>query len=88
MRLSSCETLIAAMRILARDIESADGVANCAIAEAADRLELYHTALVEISESQFRGYELSGRYTEDGVAEGHAFCISVAKRALSAETNL
>jgi uncharacterized protein (UPF0212 family) len=32
-------TLIKAMRILARDIESGDGVANAAIAEAADRLE-------------------------------------------------
>ena len=37
-RKSSTETLIAAMRILARDIESGDGVANVAIAEAADRL--------------------------------------------------
>ena len=38
-RKSSTETLIAAMRILARDIQSGDGVANAAIAEAADRLE-------------------------------------------------
>lgn len=37
-RKSSTETLIAAMRILARDIQSGDGVANAAIAEAADRL--------------------------------------------------
>ena len=36
---SSTETLIAAMRILARDIRSTDGVANAAIREAADRLE-------------------------------------------------
>ena len=35
---SSTETLIAALRILARDIQSGDGVANAAIAEAADRL--------------------------------------------------
>ena len=32
-------TLIAALRILARDIHSEDGVANAAISEAADRLE-------------------------------------------------
>jgi hypothetical protein len=32
-------TLIAALRILARDIECGDGVANATIAEAADRLE-------------------------------------------------
>ena len=39
---SSTETLIAAMRVLARDIQSGDGVANAAIAEAADRLEELH----------------------------------------------
>lgn len=32
-------TLIKALRILARDIQSEDGVANAAIAEAADRLK-------------------------------------------------
>ena len=41
-RKSSTETLVAAMRILARDIQSGDGVANAAIAEAADRLEELH----------------------------------------------
>lgn len=39
MTRSSTATLIAALRILARDIDSDDGVANAAIAEAADRLE-------------------------------------------------
>jgi hypothetical protein len=33
------------MRILARDIQSGDGVANAAIAEAADRLEEMDAAL-------------------------------------------
>lgn len=33
------KTLIEAMRILSRDIQSDDGVANATIAEAADRLE-------------------------------------------------
>ena len=33
------ETLIAAMRILSQDIESDDGIANAAIAEAADRMQ-------------------------------------------------
>lgn len=42
------ETLISALRILARDIESQDGVANAAIAEAADRLEEYHGTLRRI----------------------------------------
>ena len=35
---SSTETLIAAMRILAAEIQSPDGVANAAIREAAERL--------------------------------------------------
>lgn len=33
------KTLIESMRILSRDIKSPDGVANAAIADAADRLE-------------------------------------------------
>lgn len=45
MRKTDTETLIAAMKILARDIQSCDGVANAAIAEAADRLAEH---LVEI----------------------------------------
>lgn len=39
MKQTDTPTLIKAMRILARDIQSGDGVANAAIAEAADRLE-------------------------------------------------
>lgn len=45
-RKSSTPTLIAALRILARDIQSGDGVANAAIAEAADRLEDYYNLFV------------------------------------------
>lgn len=33
------KTLVSSLRILSRDIQSEDGVANAAIAEAADRLE-------------------------------------------------
>jgi len=36
---SKTTTLIQAMRILAADIQSEDGVANAAISEAADRME-------------------------------------------------
>jgi hypothetical protein len=39
------QTLSAALRILANDIESPDGVANAAILEAADRLEELHEAI-------------------------------------------
>ena len=38
MKRSSTETLIAALRVLARDIQSEDGVANAAIAEGAERM--------------------------------------------------
>ena len=36
---STTTTLIQSMRVLARDVQSEDGIANSAIAEAADRLE-------------------------------------------------
>jgi hypothetical protein len=36
---SKTETIIGALRVLAQDIQSGDGVANTAIAEAADRME-------------------------------------------------
>jgi len=36
---SKTETIIGALRVLANDIQSGDGVANAAIAEAADRME-------------------------------------------------
>ena len=37
--MTETKTIIEALRILARDIQSEDGIANAAIAEAADRLE-------------------------------------------------
>jgi len=46
---STTTTLVKAMRILARDIQSADGVANAAIYEAADRLEHLYGCLVAVS---------------------------------------
>ncbi len=38
-RRSSTPTIISALRILARDVQSQDGVANEALREAADRME-------------------------------------------------
>jgi hypothetical protein len=43
---TSTTTLIAALRALARSIESQDGVANAAILEAAERMEEMLDALV------------------------------------------
>lgn len=54
-RKSSTETLVAVMRILARDIQSGDGVANAAIAEAADRLEELSGMVFRLAELMRRG---------------------------------
>lgn len=45
---SSCDTLVSAMRILARDIESEDGIANSAILEASDRIDELRRCLLEL----------------------------------------
>jgi hypothetical protein len=42
---TNTQTLAAALRQLASDIDSPDGVANAAIAEAAERLEELHEAI-------------------------------------------
>ena len=43
---TSTSTLIAAMRALARDIDSPDGVANAAILEAAERMEEMRSLMI------------------------------------------
>ena len=45
---SSTETLILALRVRAQDIDTEDGVANAAIAEAADRLEEQHRQICNL----------------------------------------
>jgi hypothetical protein len=47
---SSTETLIKAMRILAQDIQSEDGVANAAVAEAAQRLEEQQERITQLEQ--------------------------------------
>jgi len=49
-------TLIKAMRVLAQDIQSGDGVANAAIAEAADRLEILLDALKSLNDVETGAY--------------------------------
>ena len=58
---TSTETLIAAMHILATEIQSDDGVANSAIAEAGERLaeqhmriKQWHDALTPLMPSDFK----------------------------------
>lgn len=60
-----------------------DGVANAAIAEAADRLERLQAALIEIRDSRFCSYENSGSGQYGiGVADGHRYCANVARTAI------
>lgn len=47
---SDTTTLIAALRILARDIYCEDGVATAAIAEAADRMEEMRLAIARLAD--------------------------------------
>ena len=45
---TSTETLIAAMRILSQDIQSDDGAANAAVAEAGERLAEQHMRIAQL----------------------------------------
>ena len=47
---TSTETLIAAMHILATEIQSDDGVANAVIAEAAQRLEEQQERITQLEQ--------------------------------------
>ena len=48
---TSTETLVSAMRALANDIQSEDGVANAAIQEAAQRLEEQQDRIKRLKEA-------------------------------------
>jgi hypothetical protein len=47
---TSTEMLIADMRILSQDIQSDDGVANAAVAEAAERLAEQHMRIAQLEQ--------------------------------------
>ena len=47
---NSTETLIVAMRILSQDIQSEDGAANSAIAEAGERLAEQHMRITQLEQ--------------------------------------
>ena len=63
MRRAKTSTIITAMRILSRDIQSGDGVANAAILEAAERIEELVSLLREASGPASYGH-WSGRFRE------------------------
>ena len=59
------KTLIKALRILAEDIESGDGVANACIAEAADRLEEQYKVMQHMQDSIINKPIILGADTKD-----------------------
>jgi len=76
------QTIIAVMRHLAATIQSDDGVANAAIAEAADRLEeLANQEAAILAELRRLEAEWSARVsgdTEAGLHKAAAFCSGVS----------
>jgi hypothetical protein len=59
---SSTVTLIKALEILSKEIQSEDGVANAAIAEAADRLKLLNNTVIELKEIIFKAKAELNKY--------------------------
>lgn len=76
---TSDETLVAAMRVLARDIQCEDGVANAAISEAADRIE---SLVVEVK--AMNEYYDNAMRDDCGIggAEKHCTCVPLLKREI------
>lgn len=74
MKRTDDKTLIAALRALARDIRSADGVANAAISEAADRMEDLLGALNRLTRESIA--------VMDNVRPGAAFRAAVCRAEL------
>jgi hypothetical protein len=59
---SSTATLIKALEILSKEIQSEDGVANATIAEAADRLKLLNNTVIELKEIIFKAKAELNKY--------------------------
>ena len=59
---SSTATLIKALQILSKEIQSEDGVANATIAEAADRLKLLNNTVIELKEIIFKAKAELNKY--------------------------
>lgn len=93
---TNTETLIKALRTLANDIESEDGVANAAIAEGAQRLEELHEmnrklldALNDITEplaymkrtADEEGLRLSGMAY--GLSQDPEYLKEIARKAIT-----
>ncbi len=59
---SSTATLIKALEILSQEIQSEDGVANAALAEAADRLKSLNNTVIELKEIIFKAKAELNKY--------------------------
>ena len=85
---TSTETLIKAMRILSSDIQSDDGVANAAIAEAAQRLEEQQERIKRLEEA-LAWYESTvsdcNRHGPQGDAARHALAQDRGSKAKEAK---
>lgn len=55
MKQTDTDTLVQALRILSRDIESGDGIANETIREAADRIETLNRLATDVVKASSRG---------------------------------
>ena len=83
---SSTETLIKAMRILSSDIQSDDGVANAAIAEAAQRLEEQQERIKRLEEALESIREYWNRDNNNRAMEDACwYVIDTAAEALEAK---
>ena len=78
---SSTETLIAAMRILSRDIKSTDGIANAAIAEAAERLEELDDSLAEARQYMKGMVDAGDLQAAERRAESAEFLLGALRKA-------
>lgn len=69
MKKSSNQTLISALEILSNDIVSEDGIANSAIREAAERIELLSAALDQIIYADDQSYDFCFKVVQETINE-------------------
>ena len=77
---SSTETLIKSLQILAQEIESPDGVANAAIAEAAERLQGLVSQIEHLHKAIYRQQRKEGWHEEHPLV---TLCIASPEQCLA-----
>lgn len=76
------KTIAQALNVLAREIHSEDGVANAAIAEAADRLMELDAEVIRLETIRRQNYELIKNYDLYGTDGDVSGCIREALRVI------